>query len=333
MIIPEKLKKGDEIRVVAPAQSLSLVSEENISLAKEKLEKEGFVVTFSKNCRELDVLNSSSIQSRVDDLHEAFVDKKVKAILTAIGGFNSNQLLKHLDFDLIKNNPKILYGYSDITALSNAIFAKTGLVTYSGPHFSTFAMKQESEYNEEYFKKCLVEGIESDDGFILEPSETWSEDLWFLDQNKRDIKKNDGVKVLRNGKAEGVILGGNLGTFTLLTGTEFMPDLAGSILFIEDEGSLGSGFAVDFDRNLQALTMQKGFEKIKGLVIGRFPKNSEMNLEKIKHIINTKKELENIPIVYNANFGHTNPIFTFPIGGTMQMTVKGKGVELKILKY
>ena len=331
MIIPEKLKKGDEIRVVAPAQSLSLVSEENISLAKEKLEREGFVVTFSKNCRESDILNSSSIQSRVDDLNEAFADKNVKAILTAIGGFNSNQLLKHLDFDLIKNNPKILCGYSDITALSNAIFVKTGLVTYSGPHFSTFAMKQESEYNEEYFKKCLVEGVASDDGFILESSETWSEDLWFLDQEKRDIRKNEGAIALNNGEAESVIFGGNLGTLTLLTGTEFMPDLAGSILFIEDEGSLGSGFAVDFDRNLQALTMQKGFEKIRGLVIGKFPKNSEMNLEKIEHIINTKQGLGNIPIVYNANFGHTNPIFTFPIGGMMRMTVKDGKVELKII--
>ncbi len=192
-------------------------------------------------------------------------------------------------------------------------------------------MKEESEYNEEYFKKCLVKNVAGDDGFILEPSETWSEDLWFLDQGKRDIKKNEGVKVLRDGKSEGVILGGNLGTFTLLTGTEFMPDLAGSILFIEDEGSLGGGFAVDFDRNLQALTMQKGFEKIKGVVIGRFPKNSEMNLEKIKHIINTKKELEGILIVYNANFGHTNPIFTFPIGGMMRMTVKDGKVELKIV--
>jgi len=180
-IIPEKLKRGDEIRVVAPAMSLSVVSDENIKLAKDKLEAEGFKVTFSKNCREKDIFNSSTIQSRVDDLHEAFADKNVKAIITAIGGFNSNHILKYLDFELIKNNPKILCGYSDINLLSNAIFTKTGLITYSGPHFSTFAMKQESEYNEEYFKKCLVEDTVNGEGLVLKSSETWSDDAWFLD--------------------------------------------------------------------------------------------------------------------------------------------------------
>jgi len=332
-IIPEKLKRGDEIRVVAPAMSLSVVSDENIKLAKDKLESWGFKVSFSENCKETDVLMSSSIQSRVDDLHEAFADKNIKAILTAIGGFNSNQILKYLDFELIKNNPKILCGYSDINLLSNAIFTKTGLVTYSGPHFSTFAMKQESEYNEEYFKKCLVEDTVNGEGLVLKSSETWSDDLWFLNQKKRDLRKNKGIGVLSEGVAEGKLLGGNLGTFTLLTGTEFMPDLTDAILFIEDEGSLGGGFAVDFDRNLQALIYQKGFNKVRGIVIGMFPKNSEMSLEKIKHIIDTKKELKNMPIIYNVNFGHNNPIFTFPIGGIMKMTAVGNKVELKILKH
>jgi muramoyltetrapeptide carboxypeptidase LdcA involved in peptidoglycan recycling len=329
MIIPEKLKRGDEVRVVSPAQTTAIVSDENIDLAKEKLEKLGLKVTFSKNCRETDVLMSSSIKSRVDDLHEAFADKNVKAILTSIGGFNSNQLLKHLDYELIKNNPKILCGYSDITVLSNAITAKTGLVTYLGPHFSTWAMKQESKYNEEYFKKCLM----SEGEFILEPSKTWSDDLWFLDQEKRDIKESDGMKVLKEGIAKGKIVGGNLGSVTLLSGTEFMPDLTDTILFIEDEGSLGSGFAVDFDRNLQALLMQKGFEKIKGLVIGMFPKNSEMTVEKIEYIIDTKEELKDMPIIYNVNFGHNNPIFTIPLGGTARISVIGEKIELKVLEH
>lgn len=84
-------------------------------------------------------------------------------VLPAIGGFNSNQLLKYLDYDLIKNNPKILGCYSDITALQNAIFAKTGLVTYSGHAFSTFAMKKGFDYIEIYFKKCLMEKEELKD--------------------------------------------------------------------------------------------------------------------------------------------------------------------------
>jgi len=121
MITPNKLHPGDEIRIIAPSRSLSLLREENINLAKAKLEKLGFKISFSKNCKETDLFMSSSINSRVEDLHEAFKDKNVKAILTVIGGFNCNQILKYLDYDLIKKNPKILCGYSDITALTNTI--------------------------------------------------------------------------------------------------------------------------------------------------------------------------------------------------------------------
>ncbi len=172
MIIPPKLKSGDEIRIVAPARSLTFLSQEIIDLAKKRLEQEGFVVSFSQNCREKDLFNSSAVQSRVDDLHDGFSDPKVKMLLTVIGGFNSNQLLSQLDYDLIKNNPKIICGYFDITALTNAITAKAGLVTYSGPTFSLWAMQKESEYNIEYFRKCLMEESE----FEIKPSTTWSDD-------------------------------------------------------------------------------------------------------------------------------------------------------------
>jgi len=108
MLTPEKLHIGDEIRIIAPSRSLSLLSEETIRLAKENLEKQGLEVTFSKNCRESDMFMSSSIESRVEDIHQAFKDKNVKAIFTVIGGFNVNQILKYLDYELIQNNPKIL---------------------------------------------------------------------------------------------------------------------------------------------------------------------------------------------------------------------------------
>lgn len=111
----------------------------------------GFQVTFSKHAEELDRFASSSISSRVQDLHRAFRDPNVKAILTTLGGYNSNGLLKHLDYDLIRKNPKFFCGYSDITALNNAIYTKTRLVTYSGPHFSSFGMEKGLEYTNDYF--------------------------------------------------------------------------------------------------------------------------------------------------------------------------------------
>ena len=270
-MIPEKLKSGDEIRVIAPSGSLGLLSQETIDIAKGRLEEMGFRVSFSKNVEEMDEFASSSIKSRVDDLHEAFADKNVKAILTVIGGFNVNQILSHLDYDLIKNNPKILCGYSDITALSNAIYAKTGLVTYSGPHFSTFGMLKGIDYTIDYFKKCFME----DENFEIVPSKEWSDDVWYLDQEKREFIENKGCSVINEGEAEGKIIGGNLCTFNLLQGTEFMPSLENSILFIEDDGDTGELCDVEFDRNLQSLIHQPNFEKVKGIVIGRFQEDSK----------------------------------------------------------
>ena len=327
-MIPPKLQKGDEIRIIAPARSLPLLSEELKNYAVENLTAAGFKITFSKNCRESDMFNSSSITSRVDDIHDAFRDPHVKAVLTVIGGFNSNHLLKYIDYELIRENSKILCGYSDITALTNAITAKTGLVTYSGPHFSTWAMKKEFEYNLEYFRKCLM----VDEPFDVQPSKTWSDDAWYRDQENRNCIKNDGYQVIHEGEAEGTILGGNLCTFNLLQGTEFMPDLRNSILFLEDDDLAGDYFSVEFDRNLQSLIHQPHFDSVKGIVIGRFQKNVDITFEKLLYIIRTKKEL-NMPIIANADFGHTNPLITFPIGGKATFTAEKNKVTLVITEH
>jgi muramoyltetrapeptide carboxypeptidase LdcA involved in peptidoglycan recycling len=102
----------------------------------------------------------------VSDLHDAFADRGVKGILTTIGGYNSNGLLGYLDYDLIRANPKIFCGFSDITALATAIYARTGLVTYSGPQFTTFGMKRGIGYTLEYFERCLM----SEEPFEVQPT-------------------------------------------------------------------------------------------------------------------------------------------------------------------
>jgi muramoyltetrapeptide carboxypeptidase LdcA involved in peptidoglycan recycling len=326
-MIPSRLKYGDEIMVIAPSRSLSLISKENIKLAKDKIESLSFKVTFSNNCMERDMFISSSVKSRIEDIHAAFRDKDVKCILTAIGGFNSNQLLRDLDYGLIKNNPKILCGYSDITALANAIYAKTGLITYIGPHFSTFGMVKESEYNEEYFLKVLMNNKDIE----LSASKTWSDDTWYIDQDNRVLEKNKGLLSIHEGEAEGKIVGGNLGTLNLLFGTEFMPDLTDKIVFIEDDAGTNGSDDLQFDRELQSLLMQPNADKIKAIVIGRFQKKSNMTIEKIKYIIETKKELKNIPVIADANFGHANPIFTFPVGGKARI-ISAKKSSINFIK-
>jgi muramoyltetrapeptide carboxypeptidase len=325
MIIPEKLKKNDEIRILSPALSMSFIGEQSKNLAKKALEELGFKVTFSENIDENDLFDSSSIESRVADIHKAFSDKNVKAIFTAIGGFNSNELLRYLDYDLIKNNPKIFCGFSDITALSNAIFKKSQLVTYSGPCFSMFAMQKYNEYWLEYFKKCLM----SEDEFEIMPSTEWDDSEWYLDQENRKINENEGYWIINKGKCEGTIIGGNLCTLNLLQGTEYMPSLKDVIIFIEDDYESNIHF---FNRNLQSLIHQPNFNEIKGIVIGRFQEKSKISRDELIYIIRTKKELFNIPIIANLDFGHTNPLFTFPIGGTAHLKVDDD-VKLKIIKH
>lgn len=326
-IIPNKLSIGDEIRVIAPSRSMKILSEEVIEIAKKRLEQLGFKVTFGKNVMNSinDDFGCASISDRIEDLHDAFKDKNVKAILTVIGGYNINQLLDYIDYTLIKENPKIICGFSDITALSNAIYAKTGLITYYGPHFSSFGMKYGFDYTMNYFKNMLMDNKD----IVIESSKEWSDDSWYKNQENREFIKNDGMKIINNGKAEGKIIGGNLCTLNLLQGTKYMPDVNNSILFLEDDDLVGNEFIREFDRDLQSLLHHLNGKNIKGLVIGRAEKGSNMNEKKWKEIIETKKELINIPVIINVNFGHTTPIFTFPIGGYATIDT-AQSVKLKI---
>ncbi|GBF11357.1 S66 peptidase family protein [Tepidibacillus sp. HK-1] len=325
-MIPNKLKRGDEIRVVSPSRSLSVVNQANQKIAIERLESLGFHVTFEEHCYESDEFHSSSIESRIEDLHNAFSDPNVKAILTSIGGHNSNQILKYLDYSLIQANPKILCGYSDITALGNAIYTKTGLTTYSGPHFSTFGILKGMEYTIDYFQKALM----TDEIIEVKPSDFWSDDPWYLDQDNRTFIENNGWYVINESKAEGVIIGGNLCTLNLLQGTDFMPSLKNTILFLEDDELT---FPENFDRDLQSLIHQKGFEEVRGIVFGRFQKKSEMSREILKKIIKSKKELDTIPVIADVDFGHTYPQITFPIGGKVSIVAKGNELKIKILQH
>jgi len=326
-IYPAKLKAGDEVRVIAPARSMSLISKESREIANRRFTDMGFKLTFGKHIEESDDFVSSNVESRIKDLHEAFSDKNVKAIFTVIGGFNSNQLLKYIDWNLIKSNPKILCGFSDITALNNAILAKTGLVSYSGPHYSTFGQELYFDYTLEYFKKCLM----SDEPFGIEPSDSWTDDKWYMNQKERNPIKNDGWLVINEGKAKGTILGANLCTSNLLHGTEYFPKFSeDTILFIEDDEMSNP---VTFDRDLQSVIHQPGFENVKGIVIGRFQKVSQITNNLLTQIIKTKKELDNLPVIANVDFGHTSPIITFPVGGEAVMEAEDGKIRLEIARH
>lgn len=323
-IIPQKLQKGDKVMVVASSRGLKLISQETRDIAIERFREMGLTVEFAPNTNDenFDIVGSTSIEKRVEDLMYAFKDKSVKAIFTVIGGFNVNQIISHLDYEVIKENPKIISGFSDITALLGAINAKTGLEVYYGPHFSSLGMKKGCEYTLDYLKKILF----SDDKINIEPAQEWSDDTWFLDQENRDFISNEGYWIIHNGDAKGKIIGGNLCTFNLLLGTKYRPSFdEDTILFIEDDEMT---YTQEFDRDLQALCYQEDFKNVKALIIGRFQKKSAITREKLEFIINNKPELKNIPVIANVDFGHTTPIMTIPLGGYAEL----KDGKLNIMK-
>lgn len=308
-VYPKKIKKGDEIRIIAPAASLKTVPKSVIKIAKTRLEKIGFNVTFGKYVFEKDMFGSSSIEYRLNDLEEAFRDKNVAMVLAARGGYNSNQLLDRINYQLIRTNPKIFCGFSDITALNNAIYAKAGLVTFSGPNFSSFGMKKCFEYTENYFLRCIM----SNNKIEIKPSKLWSDDGWIKNQNSRVFEKNYGPFCINPGKAGGVIIGGNLCTLNLLQGTPYMPQTKNVILFLEDDDLPGKDTLGEFNRNLVSLLAV--VKNIQGLVMGRFQKKSFVSKKKLISLIKNIPKLKSIPIIGNADFGHTSPQFSFPIGG------------------
>ncbi|WP_342559008.1 S66 peptidase family protein [Metasolibacillus sp. FSL K6-0083] len=318
MIIPEKLKIGDEIRVIAPSRSMKILGDEGVRRAVHTLESMGFKVSFGEHTNACDSQNSSSIAQRVADIHSAFANKNIKAILTAIGGFNSNELLPYLDYELIAENPKILCGYSDITALATAIHKRCQFITYSGPHFSSFQMKGLQAYQTKYFEQCFM----NEEAYDIVPSGKWSDDLWFLDQDNRQYEETEW-KVYTEGQAQGKLYGGNLCTLNLLQGTQYMPDLNDCILFIEDdEMTIPETFARDLTSLLQAS------KNVNALLIGRFQRESKITKEQLHFILDKHPLLQGIPVMYDVDFGHTQPIMTLPIGGEVAIDTVNKKISV-----
>ncbi|HFI0409678.1 TPA: S66 peptidase family protein [Streptococcus suis] len=308
----KRLKKGDHIRVVSPSSSIERIGgfEANVA-AKEKLEALGFRLSFSEHYFENDIFDSAPIASRVADLEAAFANETVDAILTTIGGFNCNELLPYLDFDLIAQNPKIFCGYSDTTALLNAIYAKTGMQTYMGPAYSSFKMERGQQYQTTSWLNAVTQ-----DTYHLTPSLEWSSDAWYLPNAPRTFYPTEW-KVYNPGQASGIAIGGNISTLNLLTGTEFAPRPDKYVLFLEE--------AEDDDyliiaRHLTALLQTH--PNPQAVVFGRFPKETKLTEEILLTILDKHPILKKVPVLYDLDFAHTQPLFTITIGGQVEIDTK-----------
>ncbi|HFU4084693.1 TPA: S66 peptidase family protein [Streptococcus suis] len=308
----KRIKKGDHIRVVSPSSSIESIGgfEANVA-AKKKLEALGFRLSFSEHYFENDIFDSAPIASRVADLEAAFANETVDAVLTTIGGFNCNELLPYLDFDLIAQNPKIFCGYSDTTALLNAIYAKTGMQTYMGPAYSSFKMEQGQQYQTTSWLNAVTQ-----DTYHLTPSLEWSSDAWYLPNAPRTFYPTEW-KVYNPGQTSGIAIGGNISTLNLLTGTEFAPRPDKYVLFLEE--------AEDDDyliiaRHLTALLQT--YPNPQAVVFGRFPKETKLTEEILLTILDKHPILKKVPVLYDLDFAHTQPLFTITIGGQVEIDTK-----------
>ncbi len=311
--------------MVAPARSRTLVLEhDETALIERRFSDLGLRLSYGDHVDEMDSFDSSSIASRVADLHTAFADPAVRGIVTVIGGFNSNELLPHLDWELIGRNPKVFCGHSDITALQNAILARSGLITYTGPHWSTFGMRDHLEQTLSWFRQAML----SDDAYDVTPASYWTDDAWFLDQDHRLVEPSTGWWPLAPGTAAGQLVGGNLCTFNLLQGGPYRPSLAGAVVLVEDDGLTNP---VEFARDLTSLLQLPDAAELSALLIGRFQRVSGIDRHILRQIMERQPVLNGVPVLANIDVGHTNPLATLPIGGQVEVH-SGDRPHLRIIR-
>lgn len=317
IIKPYRLKLGDTIGVIAPADPVrGVCSDEVIERGYTYLREKGFKILEGESVKKLTSYHTAgSIEDRVSDIHAFLENDEVTCIMAFWGGFNSNQILDYLDYDLIQRKKKIFIGYSDITALTTAITTKTGLVTFSGPGVISFAKPQPFEYTWSYFEKICM----SSEEVTINSSDKYADDLYFLreDNDHRILKTNEGLKIYKDGSARGEIVAGNLQTLLVLLGTEYLPIMKNKIIFIEEDET---STPAHVDRFFCQIKQLGWLDEISGLVVGRYTEQSQFSSEDtFEAILDRYVKNVSYPILYNADFGHSDPMFTIPNGGTCQI--------------
>lgn len=301
-LIPNKLKIGDTIGIIAPSDPIVGDNIEELEQARKIVENSGFKVKYSKNLFSNSNRYSSTAKEKAEDINKMFADKEVKMIWCAKGGENSNSTFEYIDYELIKQNPKIICGYSDITSLTNIITEKTGLVTFSGTNFKTIAT-DETDYS---YKEAIKR---------------------FVDGNLEIGQKGEKYKTLKEGIAEGKLIGGNLClTRGMVTG-KYSINFKDKILFIEELGietdpALASNFLYHMKQN-------GVFEQIKGLWIGNYEHESNISLEKI--VLDVIGNEYNFPIIKSNNFGHIEEKTVIPIG-TKAIIDTSKEIKIELIE-
>lgn len=302
-MLGKKLKKGDTIGIIAPA---SCTTYEKVLEAKKNIEDMGYQVILGECTKKQWYSYAGTDEERAEEINSFFDDKSIDAIICMRGGYGSNRLIELLDFEVIKRNPKIFVGYSDITTLHIALNEKANLITFHGPMaVSNFT----GNYNRDTYENFI--------------------EMLSNSRDKQSIKNiTKELKVLNEGRAKGKLVGGNLATLIATLGTEYDLDYNGKILFLEEIGEK----TYKIDRFLNQLKKHGVFEKIEGLVLGDFKnciQDSEKDMTLLEVFQNYFKELKK-PVIYNFESGHSEPMLTLPLGAICEIDTYNK--ELKVLE-
>jgi len=294
-IKPPRLKAGDTLGLIAPG---SYISEDELKESIGNLEKLGYKVVYNERILSKTGYFAGTDESRAEELNSMFADKKVNGIICARGGYGCVRILPMLNYNLIKNNPKVIIGYSDITALLNGINTETGLITYHGPvGISTF-----NEFSVTYFNEVLVHS---------------EKDLVLISAKGEDQKDTDAITTIVSGKSVGELIGGNLSVLISLIGTKYDFNGEGKIIFLEEIGEE----PYRIDRMLTQLIQSGKFDKAAGIAMGVFkdcePKEKDPSFStsfSLMEVLFDRLSNLKIPVIYGMSFGHIKNKFTLPVG-------------------
>lgn len=337
MTKPNKLNKGDKVAIVS--LSWGGLGDENLIhkyyIAKERLENDfGLEVVVMPNALKGSKFVYEHPEARAQDLMDAFKDESIKGIFCAIGGDDTIRLLPYIDYDIIKNNPKIFMGYSD-TTVNHFIMNKAGIISYYGPSI----MCEFGEYVKMFdYTKEAVENIlfKDSENYEIKSSDIWSNDFvsWSeenINVAKKTIPEEHGYELLQgSGVVNGKILGGCIDVFPMMVGTEIWPSIQewkDKILLLETSEEKPSPDIVTY--YLRNLGAQGIFNVIKGIIVGK--PQDEKYYEEYKDVYRkVMKEFncEKLPILYNINIGHAYPTGIIPLGVEVQIDFNNKKITL-----
>ena len=316
MLLPPRLNPGDTLAIISPSWGGAGLFPHRVDLGTRQLQLLGFKVVMAPHALSHAGFVSDTAENRAQDVNDMFADPSVKAIISAIGGDHSCHLLPLLDFDLIGAHPKVFMGFSDITVLNVALWAKTSLVTFNGPTLLTdFAeFPHMFPYTQEYFSKAVtrVEPVG-----LVESSRTWTEEMLDWGTRKdlerpRRMTTSNGWTWLKPGRAEGRLIGGCLESLQHLRGTSYWPDWNSAIFFFETSEEKPSPETVD--GMLMDYENMGVFNKLSGMLVGRSMYYSDAEKHELDERILERTKGYTFPVVTGMDFGHTAPQFTLPIG-------------------